>query len=744
MGTAGGYEVGLHLIATVDLETLLGYAETLLGYAWMIGTVATGLGFVIFVHELGHFLVAKACGVKCEKFYLGFDIPISMGPLRLPSRFCRFQWGETEYGVGILPLGGYVKMLGQDDNPGNAEAEAERIRIRKNEKTTSKENHPDSPDADGTQAVERRNDQVDAVNGEGEFELDPRSFPAKPVPYRMAIISAGVIMNLIFAVIFASLAFRGGVPYMPCEIGGTVPGSPAWRAGLEKGSRVIQLGTRGHTSEHLRFDWDLRNAVGMSGGKEEIATRVRKPDGEEYDLSLRPMVTKLAGHEMPMLGIEPAITRKLNASQPTLEGFPAAKSQPPLEGGDRIVAVNGETIPDGYHLKRVLSDQVGEDLQLTVEREREDSDARTTRTETIKVTVPTNHLRRLGLIMSTGPVNGVYPGSPAADAGFRDGDVIVSVAGEPLGDPMCLPDRLRPFYGREIEVAVRRQQSDGSRHEETLTVTPQPPSGYESIFTVGSPMAVRSLGLVFQIIPEIAAVVPGSPADWARLKSGDEIVSVAFPSVNPNHKSSELINKGKPLEINEHTITWPFIFDRMQSLGPDICVKINYRNGARSGTAIMRPVKTETVYADRGFVFSALNETRRVASWKEAIVLGFRQTREDMIRVLSFLKKLVTGGISPTNLGGPISIAAVAGSEVSKGIPRLLMFLTFLSANLAVLNFLPIPALDGGHMLFLLAEGVRGKPVDERMQVALTLAGVACLLGLMIFVFALDIGRFFL
>jgi regulator of sigma E protease len=76
---------------------------------WVVLQVAMGLGFVIFVHELGHFLVAKACGVKCEKFYLGFDV----GGLKL----CSFKWGETEYGIGILPLGGYVKMLGQDDNP---------------------------------------------------------------------------------------------------------------------------------------------------------------------------------------------------------------------------------------------------------------------------------------------------------------------------------------------------------------------------------------------------------------------------------------------------------------------------------------------------------------------------------------------------------------------------------------------------------------------------------------------------
>ncbi len=77
--------------------------------AWLnVLMVMAGLGLVIFVHELGHFLVAKACGVKCEKFFIGFDI----GGYKISKK-----WGETEYGIGILPLGGYVKMLGQDDNP---------------------------------------------------------------------------------------------------------------------------------------------------------------------------------------------------------------------------------------------------------------------------------------------------------------------------------------------------------------------------------------------------------------------------------------------------------------------------------------------------------------------------------------------------------------------------------------------------------------------------------------------------
>ena len=82
--------------------------------------VLVGLGFVIFVHELGHFSVAKLCGVKCEKFYLGFDIA--------GLKFFKYRWGETEYGIGILPLGGYVKMLGQEDNPAKLREEMERAK----------------------------------------------------------------------------------------------------------------------------------------------------------------------------------------------------------------------------------------------------------------------------------------------------------------------------------------------------------------------------------------------------------------------------------------------------------------------------------------------------------------------------------------------------------------------------------------------------------------------------------------
>src|SRR5688572_30712719 len=143
--------------------------------AWL--GVAAGLTFVIFVHELGHFLVAKACGVKCEKFYVGFDFfefRIPFTPWKIPRSLFKFQWGETEYGIGSLPLGGYVKMLGQDDDPRNAEAEAAKIRagVPSEASEALAHPHPGHPE-----------EAVAATTTEGKtILLDPRSYPAKSVP----------------------------------------------------------------------------------------------------------------------------------------------------------------------------------------------------------------------------------------------------------------------------------------------------------------------------------------------------------------------------------------------------------------------------------------------------------------------------------------------------------------------------------------------------------------------------------
>ena len=106
--------------------------------------------------------------------------------------------------------------------------------------------------------------------------LDPRSYPAKPVWQRMIIISAGVIMNLIFAVIFAAIAYSQGVSYMPCMLGGSAPGDPAWVAGLQGGDKIMQVGRDGQPDEQLRFDKDLMIDVTLNGAAHPLDILVRR------------------------------------------------------------------------------------------------------------------------------------------------------------------------------------------------------------------------------------------------------------------------------------------------------------------------------------------------------------------------------------------------------------------------------------------------------------------------------------
>ena len=170
MGSEGDNTVDCSLIAAGFSWFEL---SSWIGIFWM----GVGLGFIIFVHELGHFLAAKSCGVKVEAFYVGFNIPFPklFGVTIIPQHLCKFTIGETVYGIGNLPLGGYVKMLGQEDAPPRADEET---------------------DSDGDDSAASSEEPENASN---EQEIDPRDYRAKSVLQRFWIISAGVIMNLLTA-----------------------------------------------------------------------------------------------------------------------------------------------------------------------------------------------------------------------------------------------------------------------------------------------------------------------------------------------------------------------------------------------------------------------------------------------------------------------------------------------------------------------------------------------------------------
>ena len=745
----------------------------ILSMAWNILLVAIGLGLVIFVHELGHFVAAKACGVKCEKFYIGFDIPIRIGPIRLPTAFVRVRWGETEYGVGILPLGGYVKMLGQDDNPAAQARENERIWLRNQRpeategESTAGATGPGTPRGGAAEPASAREPsgpggQADGNDDEPAGELDPRSYPAKPVWQRMIIISAGVVMNLISGMLFAAVAYHMGVSYTPCIVGGTAPGSPAWVAGLAPEDKILQIGRDGQPSEYLRFVKDLMPKVMLNGSDRAMDLLVRRhATGREAWFRIRPAESiRPTGTRSATLGVRPPTTTRLSRRLPADTYRFDDPAYDRFKGGDEIVAVDGRPLPRddqtgaifSYHLEAIFAQRMTEPITLSVVRraarpEGGKADASSDGSvQRLDITLPPSKMRVLGLSMRPGPITGVRRGSPADKAGLRAGDRLVSIGGGEVGNPLTLAQRLLAQVGREIELVVQRAGAD---QPISVPVTLEPPMAYEDHFGPGSMISLEALGIALPIENVVQAVEPDSPAAKAGLRSGDRIVQVEFVVDDPEKQKQmeRLFGKdyGKPIKLSAELPNWHYIHSTLQHAIPGTALRITYRRGDEQATVKVAPRYSDRWYHPaRGLNWQQVTQIRTARSIAEACALGVREGKESLLQVLVVLKRLVTGKISPKSLGGPIMIAAAAGSEASEGIARLLIFLTFLSANLAVLNFLPIPALDGGHMVFLAAEGIRGKPVDERLQIALTWIGLLCLLTLMILVFALDIDRFFL
>ena len=663
---------------------------------WVILQVAGGLGFVIFVHELGHFLVAKACGVKCEKFFLGFDV----GGLKLAS----FKWGETEYGIGALPLGGYVKMLGQDDNPSAAANEAQRAR--------------------GTMG------DLPAEPVAGPHPAwDPRSYPAQSVPKRMAIISAGVIMNTIFAFLMASWAFGLGVKELTCAVSSVRPGGAAWRAGMRSGDEITAIGTR----QNPIFT-DLQKGVTLGDVAKGVEFTIHRPsDNSTRTVTLHPD-TDLG---VPTVGVTSPFS--LTLPKDLGEGLPgsAGAARPALAAGDTIRAVDGQPVANYAELIGLLNTRSDKPVTLTVERA---GPAGSAAVETVAVEIPVQPLLATGMTMTALPIKAVQDGSPAAAAGIQPGDLLETIDGAAVGDPLAVEARLRSMAGRSVVLTLRR---DGA--EKSIPVTPRAVDWIEESRLPMSPVSLASLGVALPVAATVTAVEPESPAARAGIQTGERVVRVRFldpKELGPDGKPAGATGPDKGLELTDKSPSWPYVATSLQMVpaGTQLLLRVAAADGTEREVQLVPAAVAGRFVTDRGLVFEPLFRNVQAGSFAGALALGGRKVLEDLSLVYRFLQKLTSNQISPRLLGGPIEIAKQAGKSAEEGFSRLLLFLTMLSANLAVVNFLPIPVLDGGHMVFLAYEWLRGKPPSEGVVVALSYLGLILILSLMLFVFGLDLG----
>ncbi|MFN3476303.1 MAG: RIP metalloprotease RseP [Candidatus Methylomirabilales bacterium] len=306
------------------------------------------------------------------------------------------------------------------------------------------------------------------------------------------------------------------------------------------------------------------------------------------------------------------------------------------------------------------------------------------------------------------------PGSPSDVVGLKAQDVIEAVDGIPVSTWDELQEKIRTSRGRPLKLSVAR----GEERFEVL-VKPKPVKA-KNIF--GEEQEAWDLGLRPFVLARIGQVLKGHPAEEAGLKVGDQIV--AF--------------EGKPVE------GWEELADAIhRSPGKKVRLTVE-REGERFDVELV-PRPTKQGEQEIGLIgIAPLTEFhyRRVDPLT-ALAFGLKRTAELTWLVLYSLWKLIQGKIPASTIGGPLLVAQMAGEQAKLGILNLLFFTALLSINLGVLNLLPIPILDGGHLFFAAIEAVRGRPLTLKTREIAQQIGLVLLVALMIFAFYNDIFRLF-
>jgi regulator of sigma E protease len=421
----------------------------------------------------------------------------------------------------------------------------------------------------------------------------------------------------------------------------------------------------------------------------------------------------------------------------------ATKIIPKLEKSDIIVGVNGEMLPISSHsevpmeysLNEKMHPRLSETLQLQVKRQG----------KTVDVEWPPVPMKSFGLRFKPGPIVAVRDDSVAATAGVVEGDELVEFNGQPIADAMTLPLIVSALHGKSASLTL--EHKDKTR----IQLDWQVPENF--VVSSGEGFELPGTGIVYAPSNVVSGVEATSLASKSGIVAGDVIKQFKFDGSGKEDaeymskvfvSGYKAIIKETPLD-KSHNIQ--YFHNLAQAFRSGMPVEISYeREGNVARTQADVHAETEWYWPERGVVFTPLQFEHKAPTMAAAIMMGVGEIRRRMGNVLEFLELLVTGRMPFKVVGGPGMIAVEATDAASKGISPLLMFLTMLSANLAIINFLPIPALDGGHMLFLTAEAVRGKPVDEALQMKLTMVGVLgllCLMGAVIINDSMNLTRMF-
>jgi regulator of sigma E protease len=386
-----------------------------------------------------------------------------------------------------------------------------------------------------------------------------------------------------------------------------------------------------------------------------------------------------------------------------------------------------------------------------------------------RILVPPAFHATLGLKMKMGEVAAVRDRSPASDK-VQPGDVItaatVTADGVKLGeikaddlDPVRLPFALEEAAAKAptksaVQVVLTVKRWEGHEQKDTpltLDWDDQWRFDQELPLSPTSAMALPELGIAYRVESTVVSVKDDSPAAKAGLQVNDRIDEISFRQfkkddagkwgVWDNTKSQRTKPDGSSEEVFDQ---WAFYFRTMLQT-PDVSgVRVRvWRGGALLPTDFeMEPAEDRTwPLADRGLALLPDSKLIKAGNVVEALGMGLHRTWSSLRQICQGLVSMAAGRISVTkNLQGPLDIAEMT-FEAARDPFNLILILGIISINLAVMNFLPIPVLDGGHMVFLVYELVRRKPPSDAVRAVATYIGLAFLALLMLFAFYLTFSR---
>lgn len=555
--------------------------SALLGSKAVVGTVAAIglLGVLIVIHEFGHFLFAKIFGVGVERFSVGF------GP-----RIFSVTYKGTEYRLAWFPLGGYVRMVGDDPF----------------------EEQPTTPNGD--------------------------SLMQKAAWKRLLIAFAGPLFNLLLPIALFSGLYLAGAPEPTTLVGIVSDDSAAARAGIREGDKLLAV-----NGKEVTYFSELSDRLSQvePGGTVPITVQ-RGQERLELPVTLKvDTVYNEWGEPMQrnVLGVSPT------AARPII-GVDASPSSPAyqagLRSGDRVVKLNGQPVAWQFELRTLLQNPDLQTLELEVLRGKEPlkfSVSRRMDPIPVEGAAETSMSMELLALQQPGAPWGLFAqelfikeavvGRPAAKAGLRAGDMLVSVNGRPIARWPDLKKSIEAPLGEKKQLQVLREGK------------------------------IR----VFEMVPETVTI---------RLPAGQS---------------------------------------------------------RQEGQIGIRPAESYE-----------RDEAPLQLSVAEALGRGVKETVAITLAGGRILWRVVTGEIPlADSLGGPISMVTLAAESAWISIFQYVRMMALLSVNLALVNLLPIPLLDGGHILFHLLEMLRGRPVSMRFREIAQQVGLIFLFMLMAFALANDV-----